>query len=123
MLYEVLVAKIHNAVVTERQLYYGGSITVDEEILERAGLFSYQRVTVVNLNNGARFDTFLIRGRRKSGEVVLNGPAARLGEVGDRIHILAYALADENELSSGRTKVVSLDEKNRIVGEETAKWV
>jgi aspartate 1-decarboxylase len=123
MLYEVLVAKIHNAIITGKQLYYGGSITIDEELLERSGLFAYQKVTVVNLNNGLRFDTFVIKGKHGSGEIVLNGPAARLGEVGDKIHILAYALAGENELSSGRTKVISLDEKNRIIGEETAKWV
>jgi len=123
MLYEMLVAKIHNAVVTDCQLNYGGSITIDEELMERAGLFVSQRVSVLNLNNGARFETFVIKGKRGSGEVVLNGPAARLGQVGDRIHILAYALADESELSSGRSRILYLDEKNRVVKEETVRWV
>ena len=123
MLYEMLVVKIHNAVVTDCQLNYGGSITIDEELMERAGLFVSQRVSVLNLNNGARFETFVIKGKRGSGEVVLNGPAARLGQVGDRVHILAYALVDESELSSGRSRILYLDEKNRVVKEETVRWV
>lgn len=123
MLYEVLIAKVHNAVVTGCQLNYGGSITIDERLMEQVGLFVSQRVSVLNLNNGARFETFVIKGRRGSGEVILNGPAARLGQVGDRLHILAYALVDESELSSGRTHIIYLDEKNRLIREETLKWV
>ena len=115
MMYEMLAAKIHNAKITGCRLYYGGSITIDAKIMEEAGLLPNQRVVVVNLNNGARFDTFVISGEEGSGVIELNGPAARLGEVGDSIHILAYVLVDQKEILSFKTRFVYLDDKNAVV--------
>ena len=121
MMYEMLTAKIHNARITACKLYYGGSITIDRTLMERAGLLPNQKVTVVNLNNGARLDTFVIPGEADSGTIELNGPAARLGEVDDTVHILAYALVDDDELPEFRTKFIHLDRDNRISREETKK--
>jgi len=118
-MYEMLAAKIHNAKITGRSLHYGGSITIDAKIMKEAGLLPNQRVVVVNLNNGARFDTFVIRGEEGSGVIELNGPAARLGEVGDLIHILAYVILDQKELASFKTRFVYLDDKNAVVRVET----
>jgi len=115
MMYEMLAAKIHGACITARHLHYGGSITIDTAIMREAGLLPNQRVVVVNLNNGARFDTFVIPGQEGSGVVELNGPAARLGEVGDTVHILAYVLLNPEEIENFTTRFVHLDEKNRIV--------
>jgi len=114
MMYEVLSAKIHNAHITARHLYYGGSITIDSAILKEAGILPNQRVVVVNLNNGARFDTFVIPAPEGSGAIELNGPATRLGEVGDTVHILAYVMLTPQELETFKARFVYLDEENRI---------
>ncbi|MCD6539471.1 MAG: aspartate 1-decarboxylase [Candidatus Omnitrophica bacterium] len=114
MLREVLKAKIYYATVTETELFYEGSITLDEEIIEKAGLIVGEKVEVLNLNNGARFQTYIIKGPKNSGKVCLNGPAARLGLVGDKIIILSYGLFSEEELISFKTKYVILDEQNKI---------
>jgi len=121
-MYEMLAAKIHNAKITARRLHYGGSITIDAKIMKEAGLLPNQRVVVVNLNNGARFDTFVIRGKEGSGVIELNGPAARLGEVGDLVHILAYVILDQKELPSFKTRFVYLDDRNAVVRVETEEW-
>ncbi len=91
----VLRGKIHRATVTENRLNYAGSITVDAELLERAGIWEGERVQVANVNNGARFETYAILGERGSGIVALNGAAARLCEVGDLVIIMGYELTDE----------------------------
>ena len=114
MFREFLRVKVHNATVTETQLQYEGSITLDPSLIRKAGLLPNEKVEVVNLNNGARFCTFVIAAGEDSGRVCLNGPAARLGQQGDRIHILAYALADEKELAGFKTTFVFLSKANRI---------
>ena len=115
MLIQVLRAKIQGAVVTGTELEYEGSLTLDGELMDAAGLFPNERVQVLNLNNGDRSETYLIRGESGSGTVCLNGPLARRGQVGDRIIILAYGLVQENEVKEWRPRIVSLGEGNKLV--------
>ena len=114
MLGVYLKSKIHMATVTGKELYYEGSVELDEEIMEKAGISENEMVLLVNLNNGERFATYVIRGKRGSREVKLNGAAARLAEIGDRVIIMAFALSD----ASVKPKVVILNEKNEIVQEK-----
>jgi aspartate 1-decarboxylase len=114
MLREILRVKIHNATITETTLEYEGSITLDPALLKKTGLLPNEKVEVLNLNNGARFCTFVIRGKRNKGQICLNGPAARLGQPGDRVHILSYVLADEKEVKNLKTLYVHLGEKNKV---------
>ena len=114
----ILNSKIHNAGVTQADLSYAGSITIDGEIMDRADIFENERVQVVNLNNGARFETYVIRGGEGSGVICLNGPAARMGLVGDRVHILGYALLNGEELRNHVPKIVMLDECNQVTEEK-----
>jgi len=116
----MLKSKIHGARVTQTELFYEGSITIDEELMERAGIEEYERVQVVNLANGARFETYVIRGGRGSKVVCLNGPAARLAEVSDTVHILSYAYFHDEELRDYRPVVLILDENNDVVEEKRA---
>jgi len=114
MFRQMLRVKLHNATVTRTVLKYKGSITLDPAIIDKAGLVANERVDVLNLNNGARFSTFVIRGSKNSGQVVLNGPAARLGYPGDKVHILCYGLVDEKELKGFKARCVYLNDKNKI---------
>ena len=115
MLISVCKGKIHRATVTEANLNYEGSCTVDEDLIEAAGMRIYQEVSIVNVNNGARFETYLIRGKRGSGIICLNGAAARLGHPGDKIIIIAYGQIEESELPQNfEPKVVLVDESNKI---------
>jgi len=111
----LLKSKIHNAQVTQTNLYYEGSITIDENLMENADIFEYERVQVVNCNNGARFETYVIKGERGSGIIGLNGPAARLGQENDTIHILSYATIAEEERKNFSPVFLILGEKNKIV--------
>lgn len=113
MFYTIFHGKIHRATVTEANLNYMGSITIDEELLELAGILPGERVQVVNNNNGARLETYTIPGKRGSGVICLNGAAARLTAVGDTIIIIAYAQMEEKEAKNFTPKVVMVDEKNR----------
>ncbi len=114
MLISVCKGKIHRATVTEADLNYEGSLTVDMDLVDAAGMVPYEKVHVVNINNGARFETYLIEGERGSGTICLNGAAARLGMKGDKIIIIAYGLVDAKDHPSDfRPKVVLVDEKNR----------
>ncbi len=113
MLRCILRAKIHLATVTESNLSYEGSITIDEEILKRAGILSYEQVMISNLNNGERFETYVIPGRK--GEICLNGPTARKGVVGDKIIIFCYSYLEDNKLKGFKPKIVLLDEGNKIL--------
>ena len=115
MLIEVLKSKIHRAKVTEANLQYAGSITIDEKLMAAANLIAGEKVQVVNLNNGERFETYVIKGKKSSGIICLNGPAARLGQVGDLVIILAYALISPDEAKKFHPKVVKVSEKNRLV--------
>lgn len=108
----MLKSKIHNAAVTEANLLYGGSITIDGAVMDAADILEGERVQVVNLANGERFETYTIRGGEGSGVVCLNGPAARLGCVGDRVHILSWAVVYDADARSMTPVVVTLDERN-----------
>jgi aspartate 1-decarboxylase len=114
---ELLKSKIHRARITGKDLNYEGSLTLDPELMGAAGLYAYERVQVVNVNNGARLETYVIPGRRGSGEVVLNGAAARWGEVGDPVIIFSYAQLEEQELESFEPRIIWVDEQNRIISQ------
>jgi len=107
-------AKIHGATVTEANLKYIGSITIDGALLEAAGILPYEQVQIVNLNNGTRVATYVIEGRRNSGTICMNGPAARWAEVGDHIHIIVYSPVERDEAKSWKPIFLFVDEKNRI---------
>ncbi|MGC8652472.1 MAG: aspartate 1-decarboxylase [Candidatus Kryptoniota bacterium] len=107
-------SKIHRVRVTAAELYYEGSITIDADLLDASGILAYEKVQVVNVNNGARFETYTIPGKRRSGTVCLNGPAARLGSVGDEIIIIAYANFTEKEAENYTPKVVLVDQNNSV---------
>ncbi|EQA61148.1 aspartate 1-decarboxylase [Leptospira alexanderi serovar Manhao 3 str. L 60] len=110
----VMKGKIHRATVTDADLNYEGSLTVDMDLVDAAGMRVYEKVSVVNVNNGARFETYIIEGKRGSGEICLNGAAARLGMKGDKVIIITYAQVEEKELPPNYTpKVVHVDENNR----------
>lgn len=114
MTLEMLKGKIHRATVTQAELNYVGSITVDEELLEAAGILEYEKVQIVDADNGSRFETYTICGARGSGMICLNGAAARCVSVGDKIIIMAYAGLDAGEAKSHKPSVVFVDEQNRI---------
>ena len=116
MTLEMLKGKIHRATVTQAELNYVGSITVDEELLEAAGILEYEKLQIVDVDNGSRFETYIICGQRGSGIICLNGAAARCVSVGDRIIIMAYAGLDAQEAKSHKPSVVFVDEQNRISG-------
>ena len=114
MLTEMLKAKLHKAVITEADLTYDGSLTIDEDLMDCVGIVPFEKVKVYNINNGERFDTYAIVGPRKSGVIGLNGAAARKGMVGDRIIIVTYGLFSQDELIDYHPKIALLDENNRI---------
>jgi aspartate 1-decarboxylase len=111
----MLRSKIHRATVTDANLEYEGSLTVDPILLEAADMLPYEQVRVSNLNNGERFETYLIAGKRGSGDVCLNGPTARKGTKGDKIIIFCYEYYNEQELQTFKPNIVSVDERNGIV--------
>lgn len=113
-------SKIHRATVTDADLNYEGSITIDPALLEAADLLPFEQVHVVDIDNGARFETYTIEGRRGSGDIVLNGAAARLVQPGDRVIVISYAEYDDAELASYEPKLVFVDGDNRIVRVEGA---
>lgn len=106
--------KIHRAVVTEANLNYVGSITIDSDIIDAVGMLPNEKVQIVNNNNGARFETYIIPGERGSGVICVNGAAARLVQEGDIVIIISYALVAEEKLSMHQPKVAIMDENNRI---------
>lgn len=115
MMLQVLRAKIQRAIVTDADLHYEGSIGIDENLLEASGLLPYEKVHVLNINNGARAETYIIKGKRGSGEIVMNGAIARLAQVGDPVIILSYGLVTEDEAKTVTPTVVLVNEKNQIV--------
>ena len=116
MLIEVLKSKIHCARVTEANLHYMGSITIDEDLRDAAGLIAGERVFIVNNNNGERMDTYIIKGERGSGCICLNGAAARKVQVGDIVIIMAYATMDFEEAKNFKPKIIFPDSNtNRLV--------
>ncbi len=114
MLRYMLKSKIHRAVVTEANLNYVGSITIDEDLLDAADIIENEKVTIVNINNGARFETYVINGERGSGAMCLNGAAARLVEPGDMIIIITYTVLDAADREQYKPRVVFVNEKNQI---------
>ena len=106
MLLHMLKGKIHRATVTQAELNYVGSITVDEALMEAAGIREYEKVAIVDVNNGARFETYVIAGERGSGTICLNGAAARCVSVGDKIIIMCYAMMTEQEADANPPRVV-----------------
>ncbi|HLQ67104.1 MAG TPA: aspartate 1-decarboxylase [Candidatus Limnocylindrales bacterium] len=116
----VFKSKIHRAHVTEANLNYEGSVTLDADLMDAADILPHEQVQVLNVNNGERFDTYAIRGPRGSGVVCLNGPAARLAQVGDMVIILTYAWMEREELERHTPRVVMVDERNRPLRTEAA---
>jgi aspartate 1-decarboxylase len=107
--------KIHRATVTQANLNYVGSITIDQDLLDAADIYPYEKVQVVNVNNGARLETYTIAGARGSGVICLNGAAARLAAEGDIVIIMSYGLYDEKEIRSLEPRIVFVDADNRLV--------
>ena len=111
----LLKAKIHRAVVKQADLDYVGSITIDSELLEQSGIMEYEKVEIADIDNGNRFETYTIAGERGSGIICLNGAAARLVNIGDKIIIMAYAQLTPDEARNHKPTVLFVDEDNRIV--------
>jgi len=115
MLRAICRAKIHAATVTEANLNYVGSITIDKKLLEAVDILPYERVQIVNLNNGSRVETYVMEGKRGSGTICMNGAAARWAHKGDKVIIIAYGMVDSKEAQKHRPKVVFVDGKNKII--------
>lgn len=115
MLINVLKSKIHRATVVQAELNYVGSITIDEELMEASGIVEYEKVQIVDVNNGSRFETYVIAGERGSGMICLNGAAARMVSTGDKIIIMCYAQMTPEEFKDNKPKVVFVDEDNKIL--------
>lgn len=114
MLVTMLKAKIHRATITQANLNYIGSITIDENLLLETGIGENEKVQIVNINNGSRFETYVIKGRKGSGEICINGAAARLVHEGDKIIIICYCTLEEHEISNHIPKVIFMNNDNTI---------
>ena len=112
---EVLKSKIHRVKITQAELHYVGSITIDEDLMDAANLIENEKVQIVNIHNGERLETYVIKGERGSGQVCLNGPAARKAQVGDIVIVIAYASMDFDEAKKYKPVVIFPDEHNRVV--------
>jgi len=115
MLREFLNSKIHRATVTDANLNYVGSITIDEEFLEKANIFEWEKVEILNINNGERFQTYALKGKRGSKVFCLNGAAARKAQKGDKIIIVTYAQLTEEEIKTHKPTIVQVGENNEII--------
>jgi aspartate 1-decarboxylase len=114
MLRTMLKSKIHRATVTEANLYYEGSITIDADLIRAADIREYEKVEVLNLNNGLRIETYVIKGKSGSGIVCLNGPAARGSCPGDQVIIVSYVLLEDKQFGSIKPKVIKVNARNQI---------
>lgn len=114
MTLEMLKSKIHRATVTQAELNYVGSITIDERLMEAAGIYEYEKVQIADVDNGARFETYVIAGEAGSGTICLNGAAARMVSTGDKVIIMCYALMSPDEIAGNPPKVVFVDDKNAV---------
>ena len=112
---QMLKSKIHRAAVTDANVNYEGSLTVDRALMEEVGLLPYERVFCGNMGNGERFETYAIPGESGSGAIILNGATAHLGKTGDRLTIMSFSAVDEAEIGSWKPKVIVLDEHNAII--------
>ncbi|MFY0689900.1 MAG: aspartate 1-decarboxylase [Cyclobacteriaceae bacterium] len=115
MLIEVLKSKIHRVKITQAELHYVGSITIDEDLMEAADIVENEKVQIVNINNGERLETYVIKGERGTGEICLNGPAARKAQVGDIIIIISYCSIDKDVATTHQPIVIFPDESNRVI--------
>ena len=115
MLREFLESKIHRATVTDANLEYVGSITIDETLMNASGMREWQKVEILDVNNGERFQTYIIKGEANSGTICLNGAAARKVQKGDKVIIVTYALLSENEITNHTPKIVIVDDNNKII--------
>ena len=115
MIIEVVKSKIHRVKITQAELHYVGSITIDEDLMEAANILENEKVQIVNINNGERLETYVIKGERRSGQVCLNGPAARKVQIGDIIIIISYAGLDFEEAKTHKPTIIFPDENNRII--------
>lgn len=111
---EMFKSKIHRATVTQAELYYEGSITIDKDLLDASDILPYEKVQIVNINNGNRFETYTLEGPSGSGVICLNGPAARLATVGDEIIIITYTQLNNEEAKVHIPKIVLVDKQNKI---------
>ena len=114
MLISILKSKINNACITEAELYYEGSITVDETILKAADILPWEKVQVLNLNSGSRIETYTIAGKAGSGIICLNGPAARSGLIGDKVIVVSYGLIEKDKENQCQPHIIYLDDQNKI---------
>lgn len=112
---QLLKSKIHRATVTDANLNYVGSITIDSELMDKAGLIENEKVLVVNICNGERFETYVIPGSRGNGDVCLNGAAARLAQVGDKVIIISFGIFGDKEGESYNPLIVHIDDKNKVI--------
>jgi len=115
MLLEILKSKIHRAAVTEANIEYIGSITIDEALMKAVGLLEFEKVHVLNITNGSRAETYVIKGEKDKKQIIMNGALARLAQVGDRVIILSYGFVDDQDVGTHRPKIIVLDENNDIV--------
>ncbi len=116
-------SKIHRATVTDADLHYVGSITIDRDLMDQADLLEFEQVAVVDVDNGARLETYVIEGERGSGAICLNGAAARLVAPGDRVIVISYADYDDAELARYEPRVVHVDRSNRSIDALTAELI
>ena len=112
---QLLKSKIHRVKITQAELHYVGSITIDEDLMEASNIIANEKVQIVNINNGERLETYVIKGERGSGQVCLNGPAARKAQVGDIVIIISYATMDFEEAKSFQPTVIFPDEHNQLI--------
>lgn len=112
---QLLKSKIHRVKITQAELHYVGSITIDEDLMEASNIIENEKVQIVNVNNGERLETYVIKGERGRGQVCLNGPAARKAQVGDVVIIISYASMDFEEAKSYKPVVIFPDENNRLI--------
>lgn len=113
MLRQVLLSKIHRATITGCDPNYNGSISIDKDLLDKSGMHEFERVEIFNLNNGERFSTYVIMGEAGTGEIGINGAAARINQPGDKIIIVNYGLLTDDEISNHKPVIVCVDDKNR----------
>ncbi len=116
MFIEVVKSKIHRVKITQAELHYVGSITIDEEIMDASNIIENEKVQIVNINNGERLETYVIKGKRGSGQVCLNGPAARKAEIGDIIIIISYASMNFEDAKKHTPTIIFPDKNNKIIG-------
>ena len=114
MYIELLKSKIHRVKITQAELHYVGSITIDEDLMDAANLVENEKVQIVNINNGERLETYVITGERGSGQICLNGPAARKAQVGDIVIIISYCSVNANEAKQHQPIVIFPDEQNKV---------